>query len=114
MEQPTKRSLFTTVMAVLTAGAGVVAILNFVTASRWQMSAQEAATDRYGGIELRDFHSPSAAACGQACVSDDQCQAYSFNVQANQCWLKADVPYRVVNESFVAAVKVAKPWWKVW
>jgi len=103
-----------TITGVLAAGAGIVAILNFVTASRWQMSEREAGIDRYGGQELRDFYSPSAAECGQACLSDGACQAYSFNVEANQCWLKADVPLRRENRAFTSAVKVAKPWWKVW
>jgi hypothetical protein len=114
-DQPTKRSMATTITGLLAAGAGIVAILNFVTTSRWQMSELEQRTDRYGGQELRDFAAPGGPAeCGRACVSDNACQAYSFNTRANQCWLKSNVPLRRDNDDFVSAVKVAKPWWKIW
>ena len=103
-----------TIVSVLAAGVGIVAILNFATASRWEMSPQEQHTDRYGGKELRDFSAATPDECGQTCISDTACQAYSFNVEAHQCWLKADVPGRRENAGFVSAVKRAKPWWKLW
>jgi hypothetical protein len=64
--------------------------------------------DRYGS----DYADPQASdlqQCEQACLSDDQCKAVSFNLTSKQCWLKNAVPQRYPNAEFVAAVKSACP-----
>lgn len=115
-EESTGRRWFVgTVIAFIGAGAGLVAILQFVVEPRPAMSAFEVGIDRYGG---KDYGGGSPAenvqACSDACLSDPQCQSYSFNVGAKQCWLKADRPLRVDNREFISGVKVLKPWWKLW
>jgi hypothetical protein len=113
--QSRSRWLVTTVISVLGAGAGLVAIAQFVGQPRPVMSDFEMGIDRYGGIDYNGgAPAASVQACSDACLSEERCQAYSFNVSAKQCWLKENVPLRVENSGFVSGVKGLRPWWKVW
>jgi hypothetical protein len=74
----------------------------------YAMSALEMGIDRYGGEDYSDFASPSAQACSDSCLKDPKCKSFAFNLNANQCWLKASVPRRVENTGFASGVKILK------
>lgn len=69
------------------------------------MSSVEVDTDRFGG-DYKDFQSTGLEDCLAACVRDEPCAAVSFNVAANQCWMKSTVPLRQARAGFTSAVKV--------
>jgi len=72
------------------------------------MSPLEMGIDRYGGEDYSDFASPSAQACSDSCLKDPKCKAFAFNLNANQCWLKSNIPRRVENSGFASGVKILK------
>lgn len=96
------------VIGLLGAGAGIVALLEYLDRPTAQMSPLEVSTDRYRGDDYSNFTALSPQACSDACLADKRCMAFSFNVSANQCWLKGDVPLRVENGGFVSGVKTFK------
>jgi hypothetical protein len=106
--------LVATVIALLAAGAGIVAILNYVSAPRVEMSQYEVGIDRYAGQDYSNFTVPGVQACSSACLNDPKCMSFSFHVKTNHCWLKSDVPLRVENNEFTSGVKIPKPSWKLW
>jgi hypothetical protein len=108
------RWMVTSLVGILGAGAGLVAILQFAVQPRPVMSDFEIGIDRYGGDLGGGAPAANEQACSDACLSDPLCQAYSFNVAARQCWLKKEQPLRVDNSGFISGVKLMKPWWKLW
>ena len=72
------------------------------------MSQLEMGIDRYGGEDYSDFASASAQACSDSCLKDPKCKAFAFNLNANQCWLKSNIPRRVENSGFASGVKILK------
>ena len=95
-----------TVIALLGAGGGIVALLNYINRPTQRMADLEVNIDRYGGDDYSNFSTPSAQACCNACLKDPKCMSFSFNVSASQCWLKSNVPLRVENRGFVSGVKI--------
>jgi Domain of unknown function (DUF4189)/PAN domain len=49
----------------------------------------------------------SKKACRQECSNDDRCRAFTFNVRARVCFLKASVPGRTPFAGAVSGIKVA-------
>lgn len=100
------------VIGLLAAGGGIVALLDYArkpAPPQHRMSALEDSTDRYGGVDYSNFTTAGPQACSDSCLADSRCMAFSFNVSANQCWLKGDVPLRVENSGFVSGVKILTP-----
>jgi hypothetical protein len=94
------------IITLLGAGGGIVALLDYLNRPTVRMSELEYNVDRYGGEDYSNFTSPSSPACSESCLSDPKCMAFSFNVSANQCWLKGNVPLRVQNSTYVSGVKI--------
>lgn len=68
------------------------------------MSVAEENTDRPGG-DYKDVAVSSFEDCQHVCISDEKCQAVTFNKSAQQCWLKTGEPLRVNNPAYTSSVK---------
>lgn len=104
-EHSRTRWIVGTVITLLGAGGGIVALVEYFNKPRAMMSALEHNTDRYGGVEHSNFTAATPEDCSEACRLNPACAAFSYNVSANQCWLKGDVPLRVENPGFISGVK---------
>jgi uncharacterized protein YfaS (alpha-2-macroglobulin family) len=50
----------------------------------------------YSGFDLRTVKNVSQAQCETACIGDNQCRAFTYNVKAKWCFLKSD--YSQLND----------------
>lgn len=89
-------------------GIGLITFAVQADHPRKRMSALELNVDLRGGTNYTHFEAPNPEVCADACLSDSRCMAFSYSVEAQECWLKRDVPAKVEEEGFVSAVKLLK------
>jgi uncharacterized protein YfaS (alpha-2-macroglobulin family) len=51
---------------------------------------ETSADSDYSGFDLRTVKNVSQAQCETACIGDNQCRAFTYNVKAKWCFLKSD------------------------
>ncbi len=94
--------------ACRTFGAALIvffAILLISTSAQADTLTMEANTDRMGADYRRIDGSPSVEACHSACLSDKQCEAFTYVKSAHHCWLKNGVPGPTPNNDTISGVK---------
>ena len=58
------------------------------------------------GYDYTNFRVKKTKHCSRQCLNDPQCQAFTFNVRANTCWLKSGRPSEKYQAGYVSGVKV--------
>ncbi|MEH2064334.1 MAG: PAN domain-containing protein [Nostoc sp.] len=78
------------------------------TLSHYAITA-EFGRDRSGSDYISFANSPSASACQQACLNDNRCSAYSYNViigPGATCFLKSVAPVSTPSPYTITGVKL--------
>jgi hypothetical protein len=57
-------------------------------------------SDYNGGAQMVSLES-----CEHSCLVDEKCQAYSFNKNSSQCWMKSAPGLRKPDANYMTAVK---------
>ena len=91
-------------IVLLGAGTGIAALIGPSDHPRVRVTTEQD-IDRTGGLDYAQLQAPSLEVCADACISDRRCKSFSYDVDANRCYLKANVPKGVASTGTISGVK---------
>ena len=92
-------------IVLLGAGTGIASLMDTAQPQPHIRVTTEQDVNRVGGLDYAQLQAPSLEVCSDACISDIRCKSFSYDVSAERCYLKGNVPKGVADDGVISGVK---------